>query len=203
MDKAAIIFLFVISLTLLLWSNLAMATGAAGFLKFGIEGGGGDVSGKIPNLSNNFPVRVGGGVSLAVGLIIITGNHFETQTSIGYLFDAGTKEKMSGYHGAPIELLEFYRKRNHRIGSGVAYHLGPNITACRASFSTAPNNVDCSLEEDLAFDAALGTVIQYDYLLRGAMRIELRYTFIDFKSRTVEGKFDGSGVGFALSWPFY
>lgn len=197
------IYFFVIFVTILSWTNIAMATGTAGFFKFGIEVGGEDVSGKIPTLSSDFPVSVGGGVSIAVGLIIVTGNHFETQASIGYLFDAGTKEKLSRYHGAPIELLEFYRVRNHRIGGGITYHVGPNITACRASFSSGPNNVDCSLEEDLDFDAALGTVIQYDYLLRGAMRIELRYTFIDFKSKSIEGKFDGSGVGFALSWPFY
>ena len=178
----------VLSLTLV---QSVQAKGLKGVINTNFDFGGDEML-KV-TVSNNSDTEVKAGELMHInGGVSIpndgTGD-WTTEITLGYKFrrveNADGKLVWSRY---PLELVEYRRVGNIRMGGGITYHVKPKIDG-DGSFANA----------DTTFDNAFGFVLQADYML-GEFNIGGRYTFIEYQG--AGASINGNSVGLALGARF-
>ena len=175
--------------------STAQAIEFKGVLGFGLDLGGDTlVSGSYTD-GSTYTVKANRGVVLNGGVVMVTGA-FETQTTVGYKF-GGPQAKNGSitWDVVPIELMEFYRTNNLRMGLGLVYQKSPKLVIdVSGSLSNGTYN----------FDNALGTVVQIGWAPKKyPFSIDLRYTAIKYKQSNVANPKDISGNSPGLYMSFF
>jgi hypothetical protein len=121
----------------------------------------------------NPDVRANSGVVISAGGVLINGA-FETQATVGYKYASPSGEDGSiVWDSIPLELLQFYRTGNLRMGLGIAYHANSKLIADvpGSPFSKYYNN-------------ALGGIVQLGWApATKTYSIDLRYTAIEYQQK--------------------
>lgn len=176
---------------LLGFSLLSLTTVAAQAVEFkGVVGLGFDFGGDVL-LSGNYTdgssweVRANQGLIFNGGMVMVTGS-FETQATVGYKFGGPTAKNGSvTFDVMPIELMEFYRAGNVRMGLGISYHSSPKLKV------DIPGS---SLNGEHKYDDVLGTVVQIGYAPAGGIySVDFRYTAVKFKQKNISNAQDING----------
>jgi len=130
---------------------------------------------------------------------MVTGS-FETQATVGYKF--GGPEAKNGsvtFDVVPVELMEFYRTSNIRMGLGLVYHSNPKLVKdTPIGTSGLPNGT-------YKFDNAVGSVVQVGWAPEKLpFSIDLRYTTVNFKQSGVTNakSINGNVTGLYMSYFF-
>ena len=114
--------------------------------------------------ANNGFVLNGGGVMII--------DAYETQATVGYKFGGSAAKNGSiTWDAVPVELIQFLRASNVRIGLGFSYHINPRLVIDIPGTSRTYN-----------FDNALGTIAQIGWApVNMPFSIDLRYTAIKYR----------------------
>ena len=183
-------------------SIAALSTVTAQAVEFrGVVGVGFDIGGDTLMSGSytdgsSWEVRANQGLIFNGGMVMVTGN-FETQATVGYKFGGPTAKNGSiTFDVVPVELIEFYRAGNVRMGLGLSYHSSPKL------------KVDVSgslVNGDYKFKDAMGYVAQIGWApYKGKYSVDLRYTTVKFvPSNFVGTKSDFSGSVAGLYASFY
>jgi hypothetical protein len=118
--------------------------------------------------ANNGFVLNGGGVMIV--------DAYETQATVGYKFGGpAAKNGSITWDAVPVELIQFLRAGNVRIGLGFTYHINPKLVIDIPGTSRTYN-----------FDNALGTIAQIGWApVNMPFSIDLRYTAIKYRQSNV------------------
>ena len=118
--------------------------------------------------ANNGFVVNGGGVMI--------NDSYETQATVGYKFGGPSAKNGSiTWDTVPVELIQFLRASNIRIGLGFTYHINPKLVIDIPGTSRTYN-----------FDNALGTIAQIGWApVNMPFSIDLRYTAIKYRQSNV------------------
>ena len=137
------------------------------------------------------------------GLLMVT-DEFETQATIGYksgrldattgsLSISATPIYLNGKNGyvaftaIPVELLEFYRVGNIRLGLGFSYIINPTVV-----IDTTPNT--SGTNGTYKFDNTVATLAQIGWVPdSGYFSIDLRITSVKYKQNSPATSRDFSG----------
>jgi hypothetical protein len=145
---------------------------------------------------STWEVRANQGLVLNGGIVMITGA-FETQATVGYKF--GGPQAQNGsitWSTVPIELMEFYRTSNIRLGLGLVYQNSPKLDV---SISGSASNGTYD------YDNALGMIAQIGWAPEKApFSIDLRYTAAKYKRSNVTNatEINGNVAGLYMSYFF-
>lgn len=159
---------------------------------------GGDTLGNL-NFADgsSVPVKANEGLLLFTGVIFPTGSYsnFSTQVSLGYKY-GGARGGGGGaiWTAIPLEVIEFYRVNDLRMGLGISYHLNPQLSVSVPGTSYVDK-----------YNNALGFVAQIGWSpIKGSYGIDLRYTSIKYQGNNVVGLASASGsvVGLSGSYRF-
>jgi len=159
---------------------------------------GGDTLGNL-NFADgsSVPVKANEGLLLFAGVIFPTGSYpnFSTQVSLGYKY-GGARGGGGGaiWTAIPLDVIEFYRMNDLRMGLGISYHLNPQLSVSVPGTSYVDK-----------YDNALGLVAQIGWSpVREPYGIDLRYTSIKFQGNNVVGPASASGsvAGLYASYRF-
>jgi len=151
----------------------------------------------------------GGGVGAGDGMHISAGLRYDfnikshAQLNIGFknggeTFSNGKLDQSS----MPIEFLGYYhdKKRNYRIGAGLAYHMNNQISI----------ESDGAATSDLELDPAIGFIFAGDYFFgkRRNIFVGLKFTSIGYETKPivlpgsleVKNELDASNIGIVLGY---
>ncbi len=159
-----------------------------------------DIGGDTLITTSKGDVDAGALVHFAGGIALhdYASGHLETQLTIGMKADRVAISKgEASFQRWPVELMQFFKVGNFRIGAGASYHLDPE----------AECDIDDVCDTITEFDDALGYVGQIDFVLplTGWMReltVGARATFIDYEIRDSGLKIEGDSVGVSLGISF-
>ncbi len=172
-------------------SMLALTAVPAQAVEFkGVVGLGFDFGGDVL-LSGNYTdgstweVRANQGLIFNGGVVMVTGA-FETQATLGYKFGGPTANNGSvNFDVMPLELMEFYRAGDVRMGLGISYHSSPKLKV------DIPGSI---LNGEYKFNDVMGTVFQIGYAPAGAIySVDFRYTAVKFRQSNVGNAQDING----------
>jgi hypothetical protein len=147
-------------------------------------------------------IRAGDLLSLAAGTVVyLPRSPVSIQASIGYHVDFVSADNGDvEFDRYPFEFIPFYNFGNHRLGSGVSYHLSPELDLGDAG---GPK---------VEFKDAAGWLVEYDYSFsgwrNGGLVLGARYMWIDYKVDKVDGervdgfRFDGNHFGIHADFMF-
>jgi len=121
-------FIAVISFCLAVVSNSsAQAAEFKGVVGLGYDVGGETLVTVVYTDGSSTDVKANEGFIFNGGIVMVTGA-FETQATIGYKYGgANAKNGSISFNVLPIELMEFYRTSNLRMGLGISYHTSPTL----------------------------------------------------------------------------
>jgi len=178
-------------------SLIALTSQAAefkGVVGLGLDFGGDVLLSGTYTDGSTWEAKANQGIALNGGVVIVTGA-FETQLTVGYKF-GGPQAKNGSitFDEMPIDLMEFYRTGNTRMGLGFTYLSSPKLVIDIPGTSSTTK-----------FDNAIGTVIQIGWAPEKApYSIDLRYTMVKFKQSGVANATDVNGnvVGLYMSYFF-
>lgn len=173
----------------------AQAAEFKGVLGLGFDLGGDTLLSGTYTDGSTWEVKANQGIVFNGGVVMVTGS-FETQATVGYKFGGPTAKNGSvTFDVVPLELMEFYRTGNMRMGVGVTYHSSPKLV------------VDISgsaLNGTYKFDNSLGTVFQIGWAPeKSPFSIDLRYTAIKYKQSNIANPADISGNAVGLYMGYY
>lgn len=161
---------------------------------FGIDVGGDTIVTAVYSDGKTANLKAHQGFVFYGGGVMVTGD-FETQATIGYKFS-----RLNGSNGSitfnaiPVELMEFYRTTNVRMGLGVSYQSNANL------------NIDVlgsSKNGTRKYGNPLGTVLQIGWApVSGPLSIDLRYTLIKYIDSTSSEEYNGNTAGIYMSFFF-
>lgn len=145
--------------------------------------------GSTQSIRANELLSLGGGVS-----IVNDAGDIETELTLSYKF--GMVSASNGdvtFSRWPLDALVFYRLPELRLGGGLTYHLGPELSG--SGFAGGLN---------LDFDDALGLLLQADYRVTPKINLGIRYTSLDYKLRVngASATVRSNGVGVVFSARF-
>lgn len=188
-------YLYIIAILLMgsLYGVAVQAVEFKGVVGFGLDFGG-DVllSGSYAD-GSTWDVKANQGIALNGGVVLVTGA-FETQLTVGYKF-GGPQAKNGSvtFDVVPVELMEFYRTSNLRMGLGITYLSTPKLVVDIPGTSTT-----------YKFDNAVGTVVQIGWAPEKApYSIDLRYTMAKLKQSVANAKDINANVaGIYMSYFF-
>jgi outer membrane biosynthesis protein TonB len=142
-------------------------------------------------------VKANNGIAINAGAILANGKNspFSTQITLGYKFggprgDGGDVT----WSAIPLEVIEYYRESNLRMGLGISYQIKPQLSV---SLPTS-NYTD-------TYNNAIGYIAQIGWApVREHYSIDLRYTSIKFQLSGVQDApmVNGSVIGLYTSYRF-
>jgi hypothetical protein len=190
----SLVSLLIFAVSGLLFIN-AEASEFKGVASIGWDLWGGDVVATgTGNVCGNLDVKANNGVVISAGGVVINGA-FETQATVGYKHasPSGAAGSMV-WDTIPLELLQFYRTGDLRMGLGVAYHVNSKliVDVPGSAYSTYYNN-------------ALGGIVQLGWApTTKAYSIDLRYTVIQYQQQNAVNIPDTNGnvLGIYVSYYF-
>jgi len=181
-----IVMRFMLAVAMLSLSAVSVqAAEFRGVVGIGFDLGGDKLLSGTYTDGSTWEVKANQGLLLNGGVVMVTGD-FETQATVGYKFGGPTAKNGSvTFDVIPLELIEFYRAGNARMGLGISYHLNPKLKV------DIPGSI---LNGDYNFDDALGMVAQIGWAPAGGIySIDLRYTAVNFKQKNVTNAKDING----------
>lgn len=159
---------------------------------------GGDTLGTLNYADGSSkPVKANDGFMAYFGVILPNGGYtdFSTQLTVGYKNGGARGSGGSAIWTAiPLEVIEFYRVNDLRMGLGISYHLNPQLTLNAPSTSYVDK-----------YGNAIGFVAQIGWVpIKARYGIDLRYTSIKYQGDNVVGPAtaNGSVVGLFTSYRF-
>lgn len=165
-----------------------------GVVGLGFDLGGDTLVTAVYTDGSTTDVKANQGLVLNGGVVMVTGS-FETQATVGYKFGGPTAKNGSiTFDVVPVELMEFYRTSNLRMGAGFTYHNSPKLVIDIPGTSAT-----------YKFDNALGAVAQIGWAPeKSSFSIDLRYTVIKYKQSNIANPVDisGNAVGLYLGYYF-
>lgn len=175
----------------------AQAVELKGVVGLGFDFGGDTLLSGSYTDGSTWEVKANQGLIFNGGMVIVTGN-FETQATVGYKFGGPTAKNGSiTFDVVPVELIEFYRTGNVRMGLGLSYHSSPKL------------KVDVSgsaLNGDYKFKDAMGYVAQIGWApAKASYSVDLRYTTVKFVpgyANPAKSEYSGSVAGLYASFFF-
>lgn len=175
----------------------AQAVEFRGVVGVGFDLGGDTLMSGTYSDGSSWEVRANQGLIFNGGMVMVTGN-FETQATVGYKFGGPTAKNGSiTFDVVPVELIEFYRAGNVRMGLGLSYHSSPKL------------KVDVSgsgVNGDYKFKDAMGYVAQIGWApAKSSYSVDLRYTTVKFVpgyANPVKSEYSGSVAGLYASFYF-
>lgn len=126
-------------------------------------------------------LRGGDLITFAAGLVTyLPRREWSFQTTIGYHLDEVSADNGDiRFERYPLEFIPFYNSGNHRVGAGLSYHLSPKL------------NLKDIGGPKVAFDNALGWLVEYDYSFVGwsksGLLVGVRYLWIDYEIDKING----------------
>ncbi len=167
-------------------------------VKIGYEAGGDELVVATFTSGSTENVKAGTGILGGIGVSLLNeAKNFEIETTIGVKADfINAKNGDVSWVRYPVDLLAFYRFWKLRIGGGITYHLNPKVTSSGAASGV-----------DQTYDAALGYVVQADFLISGAEAskgayVGVRFTGMDYQLKGGGFKANGNSVGVQLGYRF-
>jgi hypothetical protein len=133
---------------------------------------GGDIVASGPDLNcGSGTQRANNGLAISIGGAILAGS-YETQASIGYKYDNPSLENGKiTWAAIPLEVIQFYRPSNIRVGLGLIYQLNPKLTVDVTGTKYSNN-----------FDNSLGALAIIGWAPQDrSFTVDLRYSFISYK----------------------
>jgi hypothetical protein len=191
-----------VTIVLILGSMSAVSAQAVefkGVVGFGMDFGGDVLDSGMYTDGTTWDVRANKGLALNIGMVMVTGS-FETQATVGYKF--GGPEAKNGsvtFDVVPVELMEFYRTSNIRMGLGMVYHSSPELV------KNAPIGSGSLANGTYKFDNAVGSVVQIGWAPEKLpFSIDLRHTTVNFKQSGVTNakSINGNVTGLYMSFFF-
>ncbi|MFA6902260.1 MAG: hypothetical protein WC236_04160 [Gallionellaceae bacterium] len=176
----------------------AQAVEFKGVVGLGYDAGGDTLATVTFTDGSTSEVKANAGLLFNGGVVIVTGD-FETQATVGYKFDSSKKATNVNvtFDVLPVELMEFYRTDNLRMGLGLSYHSSPTL---KIDF---PGN---AAHGTYKFKDAIGYVAQIGWSPRtGSYSIDLRYTAIKYLpnyANPAKAEYNGNSVGLGASFYF-
>jgi hypothetical protein len=179
---------------LTLASATAQAVDIRPTVKIGYEAGGDELVIATFTSGSTENVKAGTGVLGGIGVSLLNeAKSFEIETTIGVKADfINAKNGDVTWVRYPVDLLAFYRFWKLRVGGGITYHLNPKVTSSGAAAGV-----------NQSYDAALGYVVQADFLFSGAEEskgayLGVRFTGMDYdlKGGGYTAKANSVGVQF-------
>ncbi|MEE9492252.1 MAG: hypothetical protein V3W04_02580 [Gammaproteobacteria bacterium] len=152
--------------------------------------------------SSNEDITSGGRITLTGGLIIPTPDpSFDLQVSFGWHTHAiFTSDDNIDFSRWPVEGLVFYKHRNYRFGSGITYHINPEL------------DLQDINQPVYKFKNAPGWVFEAGYSLNGwqnsGFALGARFVLIDYELESVDNfdvvseELDGNHFGIHANWMF-
>lgn len=139
-------------------------------------------------------VKANQGFVLNGGAVMVI-DSYETQATVGYKFGGPTAKNGSiTWDAIPVELIQFLRAGNMRIGLGFIYQINPKLVVDIPTDNSTYN-----------FDNAFGTVAQIGWApAKMPFSFDLRYTAIKYKQSNVSNPPDisGNATGLYMSYFF-
>ena len=147
-------------------------------------------------------LRGGDLITVAAGFVTyLPQREWSFQTTIGYHLDEVSADNGDiRFERYPLEFIPFYNSGNYRVGAGLSYHLSPKL------------NLRDIGGPKVAFDNALGWLVEYDYSFVGwrkaGLLVGVRYLWIDYKIDKINGtpasgeNIDGSHFGVHADFMF-
>lgn len=165
-----------------------------GVVGIGLDFGGDTLVKAVYTDGSTTDVKANNGFVLNGGGVMII-DVYETQATVGYKFGGpAAKNGSITWDAVPVELIQFLRASNVRIGLGFSYHINPKLVIDIPGTSQTYN-----------FDNALGTIAQIGWApVNMPFSIDLRYTAIKYRQSNVgnaEGK-NGNVLGVYSSFFF-
>ena len=142
-------------------------------------------------------VKANNGIAINAGAILANGKNspFSTQITLGYKFGGPRGEGGDvTWSAIPLEVIEYYRATNLRMGLGISYQIRPQLSV---SLPTS-NYTD-------TYNNATGFIAQFGWApVTEHYSIDLRYTSIKFQLSGVQDApmVNGSVVGLYTSYRF-
>jgi len=198
-------YLLVAAMLLLGSINVATAkpVGFKGVIGLGFDLGGEVLDSGVYSDGSSWDVKANQGLALNIGMVMVTGA-FETQLTVGY--KSGGPQAKNGsitFDSSPVELMEFYRTSNIRMGLGVVSHGSPKLA------KDAPVGAGTLANGTYKFGDAVGTIAQIGWApAKSSFSIDLRYTAVQFKSPAnyaalgLKKEYNGNVAGLYMSYFF-
>lgn len=167
-------------------------------VKIGYEDGGDELV--VATFTNGSTENIQAGTGLLAGIgvsLLNESKNFEIEATVGAKMDlinaSNGRVRWTRY---PVDLLAFYRFWKLRVGGGVTYHLNPRVTGSGTASSI-----------DQTYDAALGYVVQADFLFSGAEEsngayLGIRFTGMDYDRKGGGFTAKANSVGLQFGYRF-
>jgi hypothetical protein len=192
-------FKFLLTLATIAMIALSSTTSQAGEFK-GVVGIGWDMLGGDTVVTGTCTAcgtpeqKANNGLAFNVGGVMIN-DSYETQATIGYKYGSPVGENGTiKWEAIPIEIIQFYRTSNMRIGLGFIYQINPRLVV----------NVP-GLNYTKDYDNAFGTLVQLGWAPAGeSYTIELRYSAMMYKQNSSANpqEVDGNVLGIYSNYYF-
>ncbi len=158
--------------------------------QLGISSGGEKLATATFDNGEDESIRAGGLFSASVGVIVnpfsTMNKKLETQLSVGYKQDSTSAENGDiTFSRVPLEVIQFYRFDNFRIGAGLTYHINPTL-----------DGDGFAGDLHAKFDDALGFVVEADYFFGYRGFVGIKTTIIDYEIGGYE--VEGNSYGLVL-----
>lgn len=181
-----------LSLTILA-SVSAQAAEYKGVIGAGLDFGGDTLATAVYTDGTTTDVKTNQGFTINGGAVMIIAP-YETQLTVGYKF-GGPQAKNGSitWDVIPIEIIQFIRASNMRVGLGFSYHNNPKLVVDIPGTSST-----------VKYDDALGTVVQVGWAPADLpFSIDLRYTAIKYRQSNASNAQEKSGNVLGIYSSFY
>ena len=186
-----------VAITLVLSAISAQAAEFKGVVGIGYDFGGDKLYTATYTDGTTVDVKANQGFVINGGVVMVIDEVYETQATVGYKFGGPTAKNGSiTWDTVPVELMQFLRASNMRIGLGFSYHNSPKLVI---DVPGSPSNGTYN------FNNALGTIAQIGWAPKDMpFSIDLRYTAIKYKQSNIANAQDigGNVVGMYASFFF-
>jgi hypothetical protein len=137
--------------------------------------------------------KANNGLAINVGGVMIN-DAYETQATIGYKYGSPVGENGTiTWEAIPIEIIQFYRASNMRIGLGFVYQINPRLVVDVPGLNYENN-----------YDNAFGTLVQMGWAPVGEpYTIELRYSPVAYKQNNSAYPQEANGSVFGVFSNYY
>lgn len=135
--------------------------------------------------NNGFTVHAGG---------VIINDSYETQATIGYKYGSPAGESGSiTWEAIPIEIIQFYRPTDIRIGLGFIFQINPRLRVDVPGLSYSNN-----------YDNAFGTLAQIGWAPKNdSYTVDLRFSAVTYKQNNMAYPQELNGYVFGIYSNYY
>lgn len=191
-------FKFLLTLATLALIVLGSTTSQAGEFK-GVVGIGWDMLGGDTVVTGTCTAcgtpeqKANNGLAFNVGGVMIN-DSYETQATIGYKYGSPVGENGTiTWQAIPVEIIQFYRTSNMRIGLGFIYQINPRLVVDVPGLNYANY-----------YDNAFGTLVQIGWAPVGEpYTIELRYSPMTYRQNNSPYPQQVNGSVFGIFSSYY